>query len=989
MKRFFSYIIIAMVATVVLVSCSSDDNPFPKMSDDLSIIYASTSSATRASINATPDASGNYDVVWDEGDHILIVDEDGNQKEYQLIEGKGTTNGKFKECDKSQTLTDGTFTAYYPVSSYDTTNKTFKWTVGSEKFSQSIGFTGVPMKATPTEHIENRQVPNFTFSNEAGIFKINIKANADVAEAEVRIGKITVKVNDADYASIAYDNPGFLTEDVITYYLMMPYQTIPTGKCKFQIEDHKGRPFCMATSTGDVIIEQSKINSTNIEIAAENPGYLCFHEYSNLAPCTVQLVPIDEDEDGGWKTAAGKVRKSSQPKTAASNPRELEYSYNLIKWYDYTGAPVEYDKLEHVFFRRKLNATPKVATEFNTKTDKMRFEVVAGEGDTPIGPMKACTRVLGNVMSLIDGTCESERIPNDYCFASLFCDNEDIREVAYLRLPAITLTKACYKNMFKNTGIKDVRGYSSYEPQMSTPIVAAPQDGILPESCYEGMFKIEKDNSNQEYIVQEELEDVQFEGLNKVTEIGKSSCKSMFEGRAHFGTPILYSAVEKVGENGCERMYYDCDVIISDDDLHKVTTATTLSKECYKEMFYGCYLEKAPDLPATTLAESCYEKMFKYCPFLTTLPQIAATTTAEKCCAEMFYRCNDLKVIPSTFTLKSKTLSKNCYDSMFADCTALESVPTELIQAETLAEGCCQSMFWNCTSLTVAPALPVGTLAKACYEQMFYGCKKLATAPVLPAETLASNCYHSMFKNCTSLTMGTALPATNLDNVAGCYTSMFEGCYKLEKLAADPYNVLPATYVNTQCYMNMFKGCYTGWTDNSKTGLTTAPSISATIIGTQGCEGMFSGCKLLEEAPTLSEVISLGSDGAHSNCKQMFMNCTALTSASVPTATTLMPNCYESMFQGCTSLVAGPELMATNIDVESCYKTMFSGCTSLKSITVHFPNWKGSPNNPTYHWLENVAKEGTIHGPSTLNNNKYQGYSTYFPSNWTVDSTGF
>lgn len=977
-----------MVATVVLVSCSSDDNPFPKMSDDLSIIYASTSSATRASINATPDASGNYDVVWDEGDHILIVDKDGNQKEYQLIEGEGTTNGKFKECDKSKTLTDGAFTAYYPVSSYDTTNKTFKWTVGSEKFSQSIGFTGVPMKATPTEPIKNRQVPNFTFSNEAGIFKINIKANADVAEAEVRIGKITVKVNDADYASIAYDNPGFLTNEGDTYYIMMPYQTILAGKCKFQIEDHKGRPFCMATSKGEIKIEQSKINSTDIEIAAENPGYLCFHEYSNLAPCTVQLVPIDEDEDGGWKTAAGKVRKSSQPKTAASNPRELEYSYNLIKWYDYTGDPVEYDKLEHVFFRRKL--TEGVATEFNTSTDKMRFEVVAGEGYTPMGAaMKACTRVFGNVMSLIDGTCESVKIPNDYCFASLFCDNEDIREVAYLRLPATTLTKACYKNMFKNTGIKDVRGHSSYEPKMSTPIVAAPQDGILPESCYEGMFKIEKDNSNQ-YIVQEWLEDAQFEGLDKVTEIGKSSCKSMFEGRTYFTNPILYSAVKKVGENGCERMYYDCDVIISDDDdLQKVTTATTLSKECYKEMFYGCYLEKAPDLPATTLAESCYEKMFKYCSFLTTLPQIAATTTAEKCCAEMFYRCNDLKVIPSTFTLKSKTLSKNCYYSMFADCSALASVPTELIQAETLAEGCCQSMFWNCTSLTVAPSLPVKTLAKACYEQMFYGCKKLATAPALPAENLASNCYHSMFKNCTSLTMGTALPATNLDNVAGCYTSMFEGCYKLEKLAADPYNVLPATYVNTQCYMNMFKGCYTGWTDNSKTGLTTAPSISATNIGTQGCEGMFSGCKLLKEAPTLSEVISLGSENSYNNCKEMFLNCTGLTTAPpVLKAEVLRDSCYMSMFKGCTSLVNGPKLKATDIDVKYCYRTMFSGCTSLKSITVHFPNWIKKGNYPTYYWLNGVASSGTIYAKleyvETLRNSSFQNDVSFCPAGWTV-----
>lgn len=970
MKRIFSYIIIAMVATVVLVSCSSDDNPFPKMSDDLSIIYASTSSATRASINATPDASGNYDVVWDEGDHILIVDKDGNQKEYQLIEGKGTTNGKFKECDKSQTLTDGTFTAYYPVSSYDTTNKTFKWTVGSEKFSQSIGFTGVPMKATPTEHIENRQVPNFTFSNEAGIFKINIKANAYVAEAKVKIGKITVKVNDEDFASIASDDPGFLTEDGITYYLMMPYQTIPAGKCKFQIEDHKGRPFCMATSTGNVIIEQSKINSTNIEIAAEKNGngYLCFHEYSNFAPCTVQLVPLDEEEDDGWKTAAGKVRNASRPKAADPNPKKLEYSYNLIKWYDYTGDPVEYDKLEHVFFRRKL--TEGVATEFNTSTDKMRFKVVAGENAEGF---YARTRVLGNVMSLIDGTCESVKIPNDYCFASLFRDNEYIHEVAYLYLPATTLTKGCYKNMFTDTKIG---GYtlSTYTINSSTPIVAAPKDGILPESCYEEMFYLTTENEKT-------LDGVQFQDLDKVTKIGKSSCKNMFKGCTELKSPILYSAVGEVGENGCEGMYYNCDVVIPDDNLATLTKATSLSKECYKEMFYGCDLTKAPHLPATVLKEACYRGMFRNCTSLTTLPTISATTLDKDCCREMFYNCTSLTEIPNGYTLDATTLAENCYYTMFYYCTALKTVNTDLLQnATNLAEYCCYLMFGECATLQNAPNLPATTLAENCYYRMFYHCQALKEVPELNATTLASACYRGMFEGCTTLTCGTALPATITDDVAGCYTNMFKGCTNLVKLADGTYNKLPSEYVNNECYMSMFEGC---------TSLTDAPAISATTIGKSGCESMFSGCTSLKIAPTLDNVTSLGANGAHSNCKLMFKGCTALTSAQPKlNATTLTKSCYESMFQGCTSLVAGPELMATtysSTNTPDCFKNMFNGCSSLSSVKVHFSGWYGG----TTDWLKGVASSGTIYGPSSLNNNTYKGYSSYIPTGWEVNSTGF
>ena len=62
----------------------------------------------------------------------------------------------------------------------------------------------------------------------------------------------------------------------------------------------------------------------------------------------------------------------------------------------------------------------------------------------------------------------------------------------------------------------------------------------------------------------------------------------------------------------------------------------------------------------------------------------------------------------------------------------------------------------------------------------------------------------------------------------------------------------------------------------------------------------------------------------------MFYGCTSLTTAPALPATTLQWNCYQGMFQGCRSLTTAPALPATSL-AQSCYQYMFSGCTSLTS----------------------------------------------------------
>ena len=88
---------------------------------------------------------------------------------------------------------------------------------------------------------------------------------------------------------------------------------------------------------------------------------------------------------------------------------------------------------------------------------------------------------------------------------------------------------------------------------------------------------------------------------------------------------------------------------------------------------------------------------------------------------------------------------------LFYQYTNLFSVENLILPATTLSSNCYQYMFQDCTSLTTAPELPAITLSSNCYQRMFAGCTSLVKAPELPAITLASYCYNVMFSGCTSL----------------------------------------------------------------------------------------------------------------------------------------------------------------------------------------------------------------------------------------------
>lgn len=100
--------------------------------------------------------------------------------------------------------------------------------------------------------------------------------------------------------------------------------------------------------------------------------------------------------------------------------------------------------------------------------------------------------------------------------------------------------------------------------------------------------------------------------------------------------------------------------------------------------------------------------------------------------------------------------------------------------------------------------------------------------------------------------------------------------------------------------------------------------LPATILAANCYDSMFNNCTSLTTTPSILPAITLAI-----NCYQgMFLGCTSLITAPQLPATTLANYCYSYMFQGCTSLTTAPALPATTL-TDGCYYNMFSNCTNL------------------------------------------------------------
>jgi hypothetical protein len=135
-------------------------------------------------------------------------------------------------------------------------------------------------------------------------------------------------------------------------------------------------------------------------------------------------------------------------------------------------------------------------------------------------------------------------------------------------------------------------------------------------------------------------------------------------------------------------------------------------------------------------------------------------------------------------------------------------------------------------------------------------------------------------------------------------------------------NLLDYQTVANGAHPIMAKHCYRNMFRDC-TGLTTAPELPATTLTDYCYRSMFYGCTGLATPPELPATTL-----AQYCYSYMFSGCTNLTTAPELPATTLAVDCYEYMFKNCTSLATAPALPATTL-ADYCYYNMFRDCTSL------------------------------------------------------------
>lgn len=169
--------------------------------------------------------------------------------------------------------------------------------------------------------------------------------------------------------------------------------------------------------------------------------------------------------------------------------------------------------------------------------------------------------------------------------------------------------------------------------------------------------------------------------------IGKFSATGNFDVEGNVMS--LYYGDDFVGQTNLTGKNYAFKFLF--DSITKVVNAKNLS------------------LPATTLSNNCYMNMFQGCTSLVTAPELPATTLAE-----------------------------GCYVAMFVRCTSLTTAPE--LPATTLMGGCYMGMFEECTSLTTTPELPVTALVASCYRQMFRNCTNLNSITCLATDISTNNC---------------------------------------------------------------------------------------------------------------------------------------------------------------------------------------------------------------------------------------------------------
>ena len=182
-------------------------------------------------------------------------------------------------------------------------------------------------------------------------------------------------------------------------------------------------------------------------------------------------------------------------------------------------------------------------------------------------------------------------------------------------------------------------------------------------------------------------------------------------------------------------------------------------------------------------------------------------------------------------------------------------------------------------------------------------------------------------------------------------------CYiggNITSLLADPTqfadNAFRSAFSNGTCVDAVTSPAEVNWVDIDSDD----PLILPSFTSAECYREMFRNCTSLTTVPDLPATTV--ASGCYWN---MFRLCNGLTTASgVLPAETLAVDCYREMFRQCANLKSAPILPAPTL-AERSYRQMFAGCTSLLSVTCLATNISAA--NCTYQWMSGAKNSNTCY----------------------------
>lgn len=274
MKKIFYYIV-AAVLTLGLESCAKEavvpEEPATSEVIGQMTIVADIEDGSSAKATLSGDDQTGYQVLWSEGDQIILVNQSNISitTVYTLSEGAGSTSGTFV----GDAIPDGEYMAYYAYNR----NKPEKFGEQTADFEESVSHA--PMTAIFT--VSGGVPSSIVFRNACGLLCLNLKGTGTVKSITISTneGLVSHYANFREDGSMGVQDPkgnpaerfitldcGYsgrgLTESYQSFYIAMPPREAYTG-VKIDVTDFAGNT-CTKTLKSDktLNIARAKITTT-------------------------------------------------------------------------------------------------------------------------------------------------------------------------------------------------------------------------------------------------------------------------------------------------------------------------------------------------------------------------------------------------------------------------------------------------------------------------------------------------------------------------------------------------------------------------------------------------------------------------------------------------------------------------------------------------------------------------------------------------------